>query len=136
MSMAFRTVPILACALVGSVGLAGCIDRGLAVPVENQQPGQQEIVPGSGPTATPTPDDMDGDGIPNSEDDCPVDFNPDQKDSDGDGVGDACDDCPNVADPEQGDENNNGVGDACEQQPDAGFHIGQSISSWPAPARP
>jgi hypothetical protein len=35
--------------------------------------------------------DSDGDGVPNSTDNCFSDPNPDQKDSDGDGAGDACD---------------------------------------------
>ena len=46
-------------------------------------------------------DDQDGDGIPNSRDNCPLVFNPprpldgqSQADSDGDGDGDACDACP------------------------------------------
>src|SRR3972149_6699925 len=35
--------------------------------------------------------DTDGDGVPDLEDNCPDDFNPDQEDQDGDGIGDACD---------------------------------------------
>jgi len=35
--------------------------------------------------------DSDGDGVPDSEDNCPDDINRDQKDTDGDGIGDACD---------------------------------------------
>ena len=38
-------------------------------------------------------DDLDGDAIPDSVDNCPVD-NSDQTDTDGDGLGDACDLCP------------------------------------------
>jgi hypothetical protein len=39
---------------------------------------------------------MDGDGVPDSQDNCPSVSNPDQTDTDGDGVGDACDLCPKV----------------------------------------
>jgi predicted outer membrane repeat protein len=41
-------------------------------------------------------DDQDGDGVPDTEDNCPSDANPDQDDDDGDSVGDACDLCPNT----------------------------------------
>lgn len=43
-------------------------------------------------------DDIDGDGIPDAEDNCPLIPNPDQNDSDADGVGDACDRCACVDD--------------------------------------
>jgi uncharacterized repeat protein (TIGR01451 family) len=36
-------------------------------------------------------DDLDGDGIPDGEDNCPAIYNPHQVDADADGVGDACD---------------------------------------------
>ncbi|MGD0949656.1 MAG: thrombospondin type 3 repeat-containing protein [Candidatus Binatia bacterium] len=42
--------------------------------------------------------DLDGDGIDDACDNCPLDFNPDQTDTDGDGVGDACDLCPDTSD--------------------------------------
>ncbi len=61
--------------------------------------------------------DTDGDGIPDSSDNCPKVANPDQKDTDGDGVGDACDNCPKVSNPDQKDSNGNGIGDACEPPP-------------------
>ena len=60
--------------------------------------------------------DSDGDGTPDSKDDCPKTPNKDQKDSDGycpsaaiacfakpDGIGDACDNCPGVYNPDQND---------------------------------
>ena len=34
--------------------------------------------------------DPDGDGVPNADDNCPQESNPDQTDSDGNGIGDAC----------------------------------------------
>ena len=58
--------------------------------------------------------DSDGDGIPDSQDNCPNLANPDQEDSDGDGLGDVCDNCPTVANPDQADSDGDGVGDACE----------------------
>jgi hypothetical protein len=45
------------------------------------------------------PADADGDGVPDSTDNCLSVANPDQADSDGDGIGDACDPCPATADP-------------------------------------
>jgi len=40
------------------------------------------------------PADGDGDGIPDTSDNCPSVANPSQADCDGDGVGDACDAIP------------------------------------------
>jgi C1A family cysteine protease len=39
----------------------------------------------------PPPPDQDGDGVPDSSDNCPTAYNPAQTDTDGDGLGDACD---------------------------------------------
>lgn len=47
------------------------------------------------------PDDMDGDGVSNADDNCPSLPNPDQKDTDTDGVGDLCDEDSGV-DPFEG----------------------------------
>lgn len=58
--------------------------------------------------------DLDGDGIVNSVDNCPCTANPDQVDSDGDGVGDACDNCIHVQNPKQEDFDDDGVGDVCD----------------------
>jgi hypothetical protein len=52
------------------------------------------------------PPDQDGDGVPDSQDNCPTVANPDQRDTDGDKIGDACDDdidgdtLPNMDDPD------------------------------------
>ena len=71
------------------------------------------------------PVDSDGDGVPDSEDDCPMAADPEQRDQDGDGIGDLCDNCPVVAnaaqltDPDDGDADQ--VGDECDSHPmDAG----------------
>jgi hypothetical protein len=45
------------------------------------------------------PNDLDGDGVVNSDDNCPNAGNADQADGDSDGKGDACDPCPMDANP-------------------------------------
>jgi hypothetical protein len=90
-------------------------------------------------TATSVLDD-DGDGAPNSLDNCPDTANPGQLDADGDGTGDACDtctdtdrdgfgnpgypasscaldNCPDTANPAQTDGEGDGAGDACDNCP-------------------
>jgi MBG domain/Thrombospondin type 3 repeat len=77
-----------------------------------------------------TPD-GDGDGVPNTADNCPNVANADQANLDGDAAGDACDpdddndgvadtidNCPMVANANQYDEDHDGTGDACEVQED------------------
>lgn len=69
--------------------------------------------------------DADGDGVKDSDDNCPAVANHDQLDSDGDGVGDACDNCPMVANPPkmtggqmiQRDHDGDGMGDECDPCP-------------------
>ncbi len=41
--------------------------------------------------SVPNVGDLDADGVPDSTDNCPIEFNPDQVDTDFDGLGDACD---------------------------------------------
>jgi len=78
-------------------------------------------------------EDGDGDGIDDSEDNCPDDENPEQEDVDGDGAGDVCDDdadgdgvdndednCPLVDNERQDDFNDDGEGDACADEDDDG----------------
>jgi hypothetical protein len=76
--------------------------------------------------------DIDFDGIPDGEDNCPFVSNPGQQDSDGNGIGDTCqfvakdtdrdgvdesvDNCRYVANPDQSDADGNGVGDACDDE--------------------
>jgi hypothetical protein len=52
-------------------------------------------------TSRPWRSDIDGDGIPDGEDNCPLTPNAGQEDIDGDGAGDACDNCVSVPNPGQ-----------------------------------
>ena len=110
----------------------------------------------------PTEPDSDGDGIPDTRDNCPGTQNPDQADADGDGIGDACDsadgdsdgdgvadaedNCPDTPNADQADADGDGIGDECEGdgvQPAArrdywttepGNESRQDFSSSPIPA--
>ena len=80
---------------------------------------------------------MDGDGVDDEEDNCPINWNPLQEDYDGDDLGDVCDDCtdtdgdgygnpgfpvntcpddncPDDYNPGQEDYDGDGIGDACD----------------------
>jgi hypothetical protein len=61
--------------------------------------------------------DTDGDGIPDSSDNCPTVPNPGQEDTDADGVGNVCDNCPLVANQNQSDVDLDGFGDVCDNCP-------------------
>ena len=58
--------------------------------------------------------DEDGDGVPDEQDNCPVDVNPGQEDTDADGAGDACDNCTATTNADQRDSNGDGFGNACD----------------------
>ncbi|MBN1274504.1 MAG: thrombospondin type 3 repeat-containing protein [Candidatus Aminicenantes bacterium] len=60
------------------------------------------------------PQDKDGDGINDNDDNCPEIANADQLDTDDDGWGDVCDNCPTVANELQTDSDMDGIGDACQ----------------------
>lgn len=68
-------------------------------------------------TGTCAPD-GDGDGVPDSQDNCPNKANANQADTDGDGTADACDNCPATPNADQADDNGNGVGNVCEGDQD------------------
>jgi hypothetical protein len=61
--------------------------------------------------------DSDGDLIGDECDNCPVDPNQDQIDGDSDGIGVVCDNCPGVNNPGQEDGESDGIGDACDACP-------------------
>lgn len=65
----------------------------------------------------PQVEDGDGDGVSDSDDNCPAIANPGQLDADGDGLGDLCDNCINVVNPDQIDSDGNGKGDLCDTAP-------------------
>ncbi len=58
--------------------------------------------------------DGDGDGVLDSDDNCPNDSNSDQADSDGDDIGDVCDNCPDDSNSDQADSDDDGIGDVCD----------------------
>lgn len=102
--------------------------------------GADAAVPGGAPDAPPeSSGDRDGDGVPDSTDNCPDKPNAQQFDEDGDGVGDACDNCPHLANADQRDSDGDLVGDACDPRPTEpidhivlflGFNSPAEIADW------
>jgi len=80
-------------------------------------------VPANPDAGPPPPSDRDGDGVPDTVDNCPDTPNPQQYDEDGDGVGDACDNCPHMANRDQRDSDSDHVGDVCDPRPGQVDHI-------------
>jgi hypothetical protein len=77
--------------------------------------------------------DTDGDGIPDSRDNCPHTFNPDQADADHDGIGDVCDNCRNTPNPDQKDSDHDGIGDVCDPCTSPVYDLGADWSSTQNP---
>ncbi|MBU0553776.1 thrombospondin type 3 repeat-containing protein [Myxococcota bacterium] len=88
------------------------------------------------PDALPPEGDLDDDGVPNGEDNCPAAANHSQADGDDDGVGDACDVCPEIADAAQGDSDGDGVGDACDDDDGDGDGVPDNEDTCPRVADP
>jgi hypothetical protein len=128
-SLAYFRLSILICALAAPIALAA--------PKSHSVKESRAILSASNPITFGDPDDADGDGVPDSVDNCPFNANSDQSDIDGDGIGDVCDSCPNdssndpdgdgvcddvdncvgVANADQTDADNDGIGDACDTCP-------------------
>ncbi len=87
-------------------------EKGVTVLIDFDNDGVRELIFKAGDTLTQneflgnlkndgdTPPDLDSDGIPDSMDNCPSTFNPDQADNDGDRIGDACANCPDISTPD------------------------------------
>ncbi len=96
-------------------GLAGAVYVGeLLLPLIAEPPPGGGGGGGGGGAAPP---DLDGDGVPDLDDNCRLTRNPDQADADGDGVGDVCDNCPGTANADQADADGDGTGDVCDACP-------------------
>ena len=88
--------------------------------VAEEQPSDQEFTFAKGNFNPLAPEDFDGDGVANSEDNCPTVSNQSQTDQDGDRVGDPCDNALEVKNFSQLDVDRDGVGDLidnCKLQP-------------------
>ncbi len=100
----------------------------------------------NGHLAGTAPLDSDGDGVPDTSDNCPDAANPGQGDLDGDGTGDACDtdrdgdgvantldNCANTANADQADLDSDGIGNACDADRD-GDGVANASDNCPSTA--
>jgi hypothetical protein len=103
---------------------------GFAQP-DDSDPYVWAVIDRSGRYAVGVTVDRDGDGVPNSADNCVGSKNPNQSDADADGAGDDCDaddddddkadvvdNCPLAANADQSDQDFDGAGDACDTDDD------------------
>ena len=77
----------------------------------------QNYVPYQGSIEVTSPEDADGDGVLDNDDNCPTVYNPGQANSDGDAFGDVCDNCPQTANNDQLNADGDDFGDACDNCP-------------------
>ncbi len=68
--------------------------------------------------------DLDGDGDPDTLDNCPTVANSDQADGDSDGVGNVCDNCPLIANADQSNSDGDLKGDVCDDE------VADSVRDW------
>jgi len=117
-----------------------CVARICTVSACDAAPPDDSSADGLGGDA-PVNLDSDGDGVVDTDDNCPTTPNPGQDNEDHDAFGDACDPCPPIADDHPPDTDHEGVADACDPHPttagDAialfeGFAHGVPTTPWTA----
>jgi Thrombospondin type 3 repeat len=87
-----------------------CVSRGGQFVCDTEPGDDASMLDGD---AVPTADDVDGDGVANANDNCPMIANANQANEDADAAGDVCDNCPPF--PSTGaDADADGVGDLCD----------------------
>jgi Thrombospondin type 3 repeat len=118
----------VAAAVLGLLGVAAVITITIVVSSSGGLPGDGHADIPPDPSGQVEPPDRDGDAVPDAEDNCPDNANPDQEDTNGAGRGDACDEdddndgvlddapdnCPTDPNPGQEDTDGDGHGDACD----------------------